>query len=180
MTDSSLIIQGIGFAAVAVFVLSYQIRSNRWLFFLQIIGLALFCFQFFLLGAISGCLSLAVNILRNAMMIRYNDWKWVRWKGWTVVISLMFLGILLLTWHGPVSLLPFVASVSSTFACWTNSPRKIRLVNLVCASPCWLIYDVIVFSLGGIVSESITLVSIIVSFIRFGWNDLEHDTIDVE
>ena len=49
------------------------------------------------------------------------------------------------------------------------------MVNLVCASPCWLVYDVIVHSFGGIISESITIVSILVSFIRFGWKGLERD-----
>lgn len=169
------LIQGIGFAAVAVFILSYQIRSNRTLFLLQLIGSALFCLQFYLLDAKSGCLSLAVNILRNALMMKYNDWKWVRNRCCPVMIALLFTAVLALTWNGPVSLLAFAASVSSTFAYWTNSPRKIRMVNLVCASPCWLIYDVIVFSLGGIVSESITILSILVSFVRFGWKGLETD-----
>ena len=174
MTD--WLIQGIGFVAVAVFILSYQIKSNRWLFLLQLIGSALFCLQFYLLDAKSGCLSLAVNILRNALMMKYNDWKWVQQKWCPVVIALLFTGVLLLTWNGPVSLLAYIALVSSTFAYWTNSPRKIRMVNLVCASPCWLAYDVIVFSLGGIVSESITIVSILVSFLRFGWKGLEKDS----
>ena len=169
-------IQGIGFLAVAVFILSYQIKSNRRLFLLQLIGSALFCLQFFLLDAKSGCLSLAVNILRNALMMKYNDWKWVQKKWCPVLIALLFTGVLLLTWNGPVSLLAFAASVTSTFAYWTNSPRKIRTVNLVCASPCWLLYDVIVHSLGGILSESITILSILVSFIRFGWKGLEHDS----
>ena len=75
-----LCIQGIGFAAVAVFILSYQIRSNRRLFLLQLIGSALFCLQFFLLDAKSGCLSLAVNMLRNALMMKYGEWGWVRKK----------------------------------------------------------------------------------------------------
>lgn len=169
-------IQGIGFAAVALFIVSYQIRSNRWLFLLQLIGSALFCLQFLLLDAKSGCFSLAVNILRNALMMKYNDWNWVRNKWCPAGIALMFTGVLILTWNGPVSLLAYAASVTSTFAYWSNSPRKIRMVNLVCASPCWLIYDVIVRSFGGIVSESITIVSIAVSFIRFGWAGLEQDT----
>ncbi|MBQ6181161.1 MAG: YgjV family protein [Ruminococcus sp.] len=42
------------------------------------------------------------------------------------------------------------------------------MVKLICASPCWLAYDVIVYSLGDIVSESINIISILVSFIRFG------------
>lgn len=171
-----IITQTIGFVAVAAFILSYQIKSNRWLFLLQLIGSALFCLQFFLLDAFSGCLSLAVNILRNALMMKYNDWKWVQWKGCPIIIAVLFTIILFFTWNGPVSLLAFVASVSSTFVYWTNSPRNIRLVNLTCASPCWLIYDIIVHSWGGLLSESITLISILVSIIRFGWKGLEDDS----
>ena len=58
---------------------------------------------------------------------------------------------------------------------WTNSPRNIRIVNLICASPCWLLYDVFVRSYGGIVSESITMLSILISILRFGWKGLEKD-----
>ncbi len=167
------VIQGIGFAAVALFIFSYQIRSNRWLFLLQLLGSALFCLQFFLLDAISGCLSLAVNILRNALMMKYNDWGWVRRKWCPAAVAALFTIVLYITWNGPVSLLAFTASVTSTFAYWSDSPRRIRMVNLVCASPCWLVYDVIVHSFGGIVSESITILSILVSFVRFGWKGLE-------
>lgn len=170
-----IIVQGIGFVAVAAFILSYQIKSNRGLFLLQLLGSALFCIQFFLLNAFSGCLSLAVNILRNALMMKYNDWKWVRWKGYPFVIAALFTLILFFTWDGAVSLLAFLASVSSTFVYWTNSPRNIRLVNLVCASPCWMIYDISVHSWGGLLSETITLISILVSIFRFGWKGLAND-----
>ena len=172
---SESIIQTIGFAAVAAFILSYQIKSNRWLLLLQLIGCALFCLQFFLLDAISGCLSLAVTVIRNALMIKYKEWNWLQRKGCPILISLLFIAILFLTWNGPFSLLACIASVSSTLVYWTNSPRNIRIVNLTCASPCWLIYDVLVRSYGGIVSESITMLSILVSIIRFGWKGLEKD-----
>ena len=175
MTVPEIVVQGIGFVAVAAFILSYQIQSNRRLFLLQLVGSALFCLQFFLLNAFSGCLSLAVNILRNALMMKYNDWKWVQQKWCPAVITALFTVILVFTWNGPVSLLAFIASVSSTFVYWTNSPRNIRLVNLFCASPCWLIYDVIVHSWGGLLSETITLISILVSIFRFGWKGLEQD-----
>ncbi|WP_295071967.1 YgjV family protein [Ruminococcus sp.] len=49
-------------------------------------------------------------------------------------------------------------------------------MNHTCASPCWLIYDIIVNSWGGLVSESITIVSILISIMRFGWQGLEKDT----
>ena len=97
MTMQQIFVQAIGFVAVAAFIMSYQIKSNRWLFLLQLIGSALFCLQFFLLDALSGCLSLAVNILRNALMMKYNDWKWVRWKGCPIIIAVLFTAILFFT-----------------------------------------------------------------------------------
>ena len=38
MTMPEAVVQGIGFVAVAAFILSYQIKSNRRLFLLQLIG----------------------------------------------------------------------------------------------------------------------------------------------
>jgi hypothetical protein len=57
---------------------------------------------------------------------------------------------------------------------WTNNAQKIRLSQLF-GSPCILLYDVLVHSLAGAMSESFTLVSIIVSIFRFGWNNLQEE-----
>ena len=45
-----MLIQGIGLIAFALFLLSYQVRSNRGLFTMQTAGNFLFALQFFLLG----------------------------------------------------------------------------------------------------------------------------------
>ena len=43
------LIQAIGFVGVALFIVSYQIKSNRALFFCQMMGCIVFCVQFFLI-----------------------------------------------------------------------------------------------------------------------------------
>ena len=45
-------IQAIGFVGVALFIISYQIRSNRALFLCQLLGCLVFCLQFFLMGGV--------------------------------------------------------------------------------------------------------------------------------
>ena len=164
-----ILIQAIGYIGALLFVLSYQIRSNRALFFCQILGSVLFCVQFFLLHALSGCLNLIVIMFRNALLMKYDTCPWVRWKGWTAILSAICTVILYFTWKGAISLLPFAALIGSNIGYWTNNAQKIRLSNLACASPCWLIYDVIVGSWGGVLNESITLGSILVSVYRYGW-----------
>ncbi|MBQ2699481.1 MAG: YgjV family protein [Firmicutes bacterium] len=169
---SAFVIQGIGFVAMAAFIISYQIKSNRALYLCQLIGSALFCLQFFLLDAASGCLSLALNIVRSLLLLRYNEWRWVRSKAVPLLLVIAFALVLRFTWAGPVSLLAFVASAVSTVGYFSNNARTIRLSNLLVASPCWIVYDLIVGSWGGAVSEIITISSILISIRRFGWQAL--------
>ena len=84
------IVQGIGFLGVAFFALSYQVKSNRKLFLCQAIGSGLFALQFFLLGAVSGAYSLLLNIFRGLLLMRYNDWPWVRWKGLAALFCTLY------------------------------------------------------------------------------------------
>ena len=169
---SSFLIQMIGWLGMLAFLISYQMKNNKSLFLCQVVGVSLFCLQFCLLGAFSGCLSLAITILRGALLYKYNDWKFVRWKGLPWILCGMFALVLIVTWAGPISLLAFVASVVSTLCYWTNNAGMIRLSNLLCASPCWIVYDVLVGSWGGVASESLTILSILISIFRFGWKSL--------
>ncbi len=167
-----LFIQAIGFMGLFCFLISYQMKSNKVLFLLQLIGSALFCSQFFLMSALSGCLSLALNMVRNALLYKQDTFQWAKSKWVAVFLCFLFAIVLLITWDGPISLLAFTASVVSTVGYWTNNARNIRLSNLLCASPCWMTYDILVGSWGGIISEGLTMLSILVSIYRFGWKAL--------
>jgi hypothetical protein len=169
---SAILIQGIGFIGVLFFIISYQIKSNKALFLCQGMGSAMFCLQFLLLGAYTGCVSLAVIILRNGLLMKYNEWSFVRSRVWVPVFSAIALAIMIITWKDWTSVLPFISMVAGTTAYWTNSARNIRLANLVLCCPCWVLYDIIIGSLGGILNESITIASILISIYRFGWKNL--------
>lgn len=173
-----IVTQAIGFLGVLFFFLSFQTKTNRSLFVLQTLGCLTFSVQFILLGALSGCLSLLVNITRNIMLTRYNDCKVIRWKGWVAVFSALSLTAALFTWNGWSSLLPVAGTVASTIGYWTNNAKNIRLANLAVNSPCMLLYDVLVKSWGGVLNETIAIVSILISVIRFGWKALGGDTIE--
>lgn len=171
---SELIIQGIGFVAVLFFIASYQIKSNRALFLCQLIGCLIFCIQFFIMGAYTGALGLVVNITRNVLLLKIKDWKWVGSKLTLSGILLLLVAITITTWDGWISILPLLSVGISSIGYWTNNAQKIRASQLV-ASPCTLLYDIIIKSWGGTLSESITLISIIISIIRFGWNNLSKE-----
>lgn len=172
---SGYIVQGIGFVAVAFFILSYQMKSNRLLFLFQLIGCSIFVIQFGILGAYTGALSLLINILRNVLLLKANVWTWVRSKKTMLGIIALLVAFTIWTWNGWISLLPLASVGVTTVGYWTDNAQKIRLSQLM-GSPCTLLYDVLIHSWGGVLSESITLVSIILSIIRFGWKNLNDDS----
>lgn len=120
------VIQGVGYLGLAAFVVSYQTRSNKKLYLIQLAGVLLFTLQFALLGAYSGCLSLALTAVRNSMLSKYGEWPWVRKKIWPVLLLLGFTAVLFFTWAGPASLLAWTASVVSTLCYWTNNACTLR------------------------------------------------------
>ena len=164
-------VQAIGILGVALFIISYQIRSNRALFLCQLVGCIVFCVQFFLMGAYTGAISLIVNIARNLLLIKSNDWKWAKSQVTLAAIILLLLVMTICTWAGWISILPFVSVAVTSIGYWTQNAQKIRLSQLF-GSPCTLLYDILVHTWGGAVCEAITILSIIISIVRFGWRNL--------
>ena len=168
---SEFAIQLIGFIGVAFFIISYQIKSNRALFLFQLIGSAIFCLQFFIMGAYSGALSLVVNIIRNLLLLKVNEWSWVKSKRTLAAIITILAVITIYTWAGPLSLLPFISVAVTSIGYWTNNAQKIRLSQMI-GSPTVLVYDFLIRSWGGVLNETIVIISIIVSIARFGWKNM--------
>ncbi|MGI6211464.1 MAG: YgjV family protein [Anaerovoracaceae bacterium] len=164
-----ILIQLIGFLGLLFFLISYQVRTNHKLFAAQTGGNLTFMIQFILLHAYSGCLNLALGVARNIMLMGYNKSRVIRWKGWPVLFTAAYAAVTWVTWRGWTSLLPFAAMTSCTIAYWTNNARLIRAANLFCACPCWIIYDSWFHSIAGVLNESITMLSILISIWRFGW-----------
>jgi len=169
---SEIVIQAIGFLGLLFFIISYQIRSNKVLFLCQLMGCVVFCIQMLLLGAYTAAVSLLVNILRNILLLKINDWKWVKSRWTLAAVIALLTAVTAYTWNGALSLLPFVSVAVTSIGYWTDNAQKIRLSQLI-GSPCTLLYDIFVKTWGGAISEGMTIVSIIVSIVRFGWNDLD-------
>ena len=171
---SEFFIQAMGFVGLLFFLVSYQIRSNRVLFLFQLLGCIIFSAQMALLGAFTGALRLLVNILRNVLLLKINDWKWVENKLTLGAVIVLLVIITAYTWAGPISLLPFLSVAVSSVGYWTNNAQKIRLSQLF-ASPCTLVYDILIGSWGGAATEAMAILSIVISIVRFGWRNLGED-----
>jgi hypothetical protein len=172
MDIRGIAVQALGFAGLACFIISFQLRENRKLFLTQLLGSTIFLIQFIMLGAYSGSIILGIGALRNVMLLGYDSHRWIRRKEWVLVYLAAFAAAVYLTWDGWTSMLTFAAVASCTIAYWTDNALYIRLANLLCASPCWLVYDFIYGSYAGMANEIISICSILISICRFGWKSL--------
>ena len=167
-----VITQSFGIVSTILFLLSYQVKSNKGLYLLQAAGCGTFALQYLLLGAYSGCLSQIFVIVRNLMLSRYNQWSWVRYKGWVPIFIAFALVITCFTWNGPLSIIPLIVMVSGTIGLWTNNAGLIRLVGLTFISPPWIIYNCMIGAYSAIINEVLVIVFVLSSIARFGWKQM--------
>ena len=165
--------QIIGFASTALFILSFQIKTNKKLFFVQLLSFAISTVHYFMIGAITGSGIMLINVLRCAVMYFYTDKAWARWKIWPVLLVIGYITNTVLTWNTWLSILPLIGTLACTYGCWSRNPRTIRMANLILGSPTWLIYDIVLGSISASIMESLTILSILISIIRFGWKALD-------
>ena len=156
-----------GLLAVAVFVLSYQIKSRKKLIAANAASRVLYVTQYILLGAFEGALLDTVAFFIS-LLCHNRDRGWLgRHVALAVLLSnLLIVGAGLLLYQNIFSLLPILGVVFETLALWLKRERHIRLVSLA-GAPFWLTYNLYSAAYGSAVGNVITLVSILVAILRY-------------
>ena len=78
----------------------------------------------------------------------------------------MMIGIGALSWQGNVSLIPIIALAANTVFMSFGKPQVLRGSVLV-TSNMMIVYNILVFSIGGIVNEAIAVMSSVIGLVRF-------------
>lgn len=84
----------------------------------------------------------------------------------TIICLIACVIVGMLTWISTVSLLSITDETIVSVACGFKKLKYVRYVSLI-GSLCWLIYDSVYFSIGGIITEVFAILSIIIETVRF-------------
>ena len=160
-----IIAQIIGIIAMIVGALSLAQKNTKTILIIQIFSTALFGIHYFMLGAYAGASLNVLSMLRN-IIIKQKTKKWANPKIWFPIIVLSFALAVYLSGDGLLGLLPFAGCVFLSMGLYIDDGSKARRF-IICSSPCWLIYNAINMSIGGVVAEIINMCSLISAFIRF-------------
>lgn len=168
-----VIAQAFGIAGMTLNAISYQAKKQRNIILLQLFGGAFFVINMYMINAYMGAL---LNILGVIRALVYSNKDKIRNLK---LCCGLFIGAFLLSYVAVftvfqkeftpfniiVELLPLAAMTAMTIAFSLPSAQTVRRFALF-ASPCWLIYNCINLSIGGILCESFSIISAITALIR--------------
>ncbi len=175
MSPYQLIAQAIGIVAMALNILSYQRKRQRDIILMQMGGAVLFTVNFIMLGATTGACLNFIAILRAAVYAnkeRFHAekafWCWL-FSGIFVsvyVLSFAVFGKTPTTYNLIVEAIPVVAMIVTTISFRAKEAATVRKLALI-GSPLWLIYNCLFFAVGGIICETVSIISAIVGMLRY-------------
>ena len=176
MTTKEIIAQALGIIGMVIFILSFQVKENKKLVLIQGIGGFMFFLNFMLIGAVAGALLNLCATVRGLLLMK-NPKK--TWK--IVVIELLLLGCTILSvstnWGDwlqiALAVLVYIGLALISFYMWKDNGKQLRICQVAITSPAWLIHNIFNFTIGGLICETFNIISVIVSFIRYGKNGFE-------
>ena len=157
--------QLVGIAATVFSILSFQCSTRKKILIMQLITTILFCVHYLMLGAFTGATLNAVSIVRNIIFYN-NDKKFFSGKKWIVIFVLINIGAGALTWQSWSSLLFIIGMVLNTISLSLTASQQVRWVMLM-SSPFVLVYSFLTGSIGGVVNELCSEVSMITALVRY-------------
>jgi Bacterial inner membrane protein len=163
---SPLIIQGIGFVALFFVILSFQKKERLTLLWVMLIGLLFFVVHFSLLGAWTGAFMNLIEAGIVFVSFKKGTATWARWRFWPHIFIIAYILAGFLTFKTSSDILPIIAQIFGAIAVWQKSPRAIRFIMLV-PRPLWFVYNFIVGSYAGMVTEALILLSVVIGIVRF-------------
>lgn len=161
-----LVSQCISIVAAILLLLSFQQRTHKRIILMQAVSGLLFGTQYLMLKAYEGAVCNYIGMIRCLVYSRRTQSKIVDSKLCPTVFAIAFGVVSIITYKNPLSLLPTVAMMISSFVLWSPKTQQLRALTFP-TSVMWLIYNFASKSYVAFLTEAFCEVSIIIGLIRF-------------
>ena len=171
-TKLELLGQILGLCGMVINILSMQCRKTSGVVVMLLIGSSFFGFSYLLLGSYAGAVMNLFSVFRSIYLL-LDKRKAAR--GQLVIMSavLCVCGGVGICFDGWIGLIPLLAQVAGTVGMWLRNGAKLRVLQLTLCSPLWLLNNLIVGAVGGIICEVFVISSVLISIARYGWKYLK-------
>ncbi len=170
-----IIIQLIGFVALAMSIIAFQFKKHGQILFCRTASELIFALQYILLGAWTAAIMDGFSVIRNSLyshLVKKN-------RSTTPVIVAFSIFVVItgiVTFDGPISLLPIISKLLTTVSYGMKNERVLRIIT-VPSCIFWVIYNVFVGSIAGILSDSLALISLLIAMYKFDFKKAKTDAV---
>ena len=147
--------------------ISYLQKNRNKVLILNIIVDILHIVAMCLLKGYSGAAMGLVSLYRDIFLLIYSRKKNSKNRDIFILITSVILIIIFsfVTYNGIFSMLSIVATLITTFAIWQKNVKYYKFFGII-SSLLWILYNVFVFSVVGIVLESIIFIFSTIGYIK--------------
>ena len=157
--------QILGIIATVLTFFSYQTNSKKRLLIIQTTATLCTCLSFLFLNAATGFALNVVCIARNISFYFQPEQSKARYIA-AILFALSMACLGFVTWQGWISLLIILALAANTLFMALGNAQQLRK-SILLTSTMVLLYNVFVFSIGGIANEGLSIVSAIIGILRY-------------
>lgn len=157
-----IISQMIGLTAFILSLIAYHQKNKKSILGNMIVSNVLNLIHYILLGAFSGCITKLIAIGRDYFIILKEKHSRLSSKLYLVIFMLIYILACIYTYDGILSLPPLIAAMIYLYFIWNGDSSRIRKTALFCYF-LWLIYNIFVLSIVGIISNIISIISTLVA-----------------
>ena len=165
-----IISQIIGLFAVALYLLSYQLKKRGQIVWVTCISNALYVTQYILLGAFSGAIMDFMSTVSSFFAAKKNDVPFAKYKkpfAALNIIAIAAVGLIsAFIQKDAVELLAVLGALLQTGGLWCDDEQTIRKFGLLSA-PFWLCYNFISQAYGAALGSVLAIISVVISMVRY-------------
>ena len=157
-----ILAQIIGFIAFFVSLIAYHRKDKKNILINMITANIINLFHYLLLGAYSGCITKLLAIFRDCFIIFKKNCNNFLNYFYLIFFIILYVIASIFTFNGILSILPLLAALIYTIFIWNGNELRLKKIAFICYF-IWLIYNIFVMSISGIVSNVISIVSTLIA-----------------
>lgn len=157
-----IISQMFGLVAFVFSILAFHKDKKKNILSNMVISNILNFMQYLLLGAISGCITKVIAIIRDLVIINKKDKDNYLLYGFIIIYIISAIT----TYDNIYSVLPLLAAVIYLCGIWNGDELKVKRISFL-TYILWLIYNICVLSIVGIISNIVSIISSFTAYKNF-------------
>jgi hypothetical protein len=154
----------IGYVAIVHSLTLYLFRKRKHIMLMRILGETLWGINNLLTGLYTGALVFLLAICRDFVYLMRPYKKWADSFWWVALFLVLSMISPIVTWAGPVSILPATGCMFSVVGGYSKKTIVIRLC-LFPSEALWLVYGILMGNLPLIISQALLMVSATVGIV---------------